>query len=155
AANFPGASASPALVVAESSGESARVLGALERLRASAARDPAFGLGEVRVSGPNVAALVLPVRGDRTGQRAIEGIRRLRSTLIPVAFDGIDAKVVVGGDTADNVDFIDAVHRWLPYVFAFVLGLSFVLLTFVFRSIVIALTSIALNLLSVGAAYGL
>jgi RND superfamily putative drug exporter len=160
AASFPAASASPALVVAEGSGaspgESARVRGALESLRTTAAREPAFGLGEVRiVPGSNLAALAVPVRGDKTGQRALDGIRRLRSTLIPPAFAGIDAKVVVGGDTADNVDFIDAVHRWLPYVFAFVLGLSFVLLTFVFRSIVVALTSIVLNLLSVGAAYGL
>ena len=64
-------------------------------------------------------------------------------------------RVFVGGDTADNVDFIDAMNYWLPIVFAFVLGLSFVLLTVVFRSIVIAATSIVLNLLSVGAAYGL
>jgi RND superfamily putative drug exporter len=61
----------------------------------------------------------------------------------------------VGGDTADNVDFIDAMNAWLPIVFVFVLGLSFVLLTLVFRSIVVAATSIVLNLLSVGAAYGL
>ena len=64
-------------------------------------------------------------------------------------------RVLVGGDTADNVDFIDAMNAWLPLVFVFVLGLSFVLLTVVFRSIVIATTSILLNLLSVGAAYGL
>jgi RND superfamily putative drug exporter len=63
--------------------------------------------------------------------------------------------VLVGGDTADNVDFIDAMNAWLPIVFVFVLGLSFVLLTVVFRSIVVAATSIVLNLLSVGAAYGL
>ena len=63
--------------------------------------------------------------------------------------------VLVGGDTADNVDFIDAMNDWLPNVFVFVLGLSFVLLTLVFRSIVIAATTIVLNLLSVGAAYGL
>ena len=68
---------------------------------------------------------------------------------------GTDARVLVGGDTADNVDFIDAMNAWLPIVFVFVLGLSFVLLTVVFRSIVIAATSIVLNLLSVGAAYGL
>jgi RND superfamily putative drug exporter len=155
AASFPSASASPALVVAQGSNDAASLQRSLLRLRADAAHQPAFGLGEVRVAGPDLAALVLPVRGDRTGQRALDGIRYLRSTLIPRAFAGVDAKVVVGGDTADNVDFIDAVHRWLPFVFAFVLGLSFVLLTFVFRSIVVALTSIALNLLSVGAAYGL
>jgi RND superfamily putative drug exporter len=64
-------------------------------------------------------------------------------------------RVLVGGDTADNVDFIDAMNAWLPNVFVFVLGLSFILLTVVFRSIVVAATAIALNLLSVGAAYGL
>jgi uncharacterized membrane protein YdfJ with MMPL/SSD domain len=155
AANFPAASASPALVVAEAPNDLGRVQRALVRLRATAALDRAFGFGEIRVSAPNLAALAIPVKGDKTGQQALDGVRRLRSTLIPEAFGGTDAKVVVGGDTADNVDFIDAVHRWLPYVFAFVLGLSFVLLTFVFRSIVVALTAIALNLLSVGAAYGL
>jgi putative drug exporter of the RND superfamily len=75
--------------------------------------------------------------------------------VIPRVFAGTNARVVVGGDTADNVDFIDAMNAWLPLVFAFVLGLSFVLLTIVFRSIVVAATSIVLNLLSVGAAYGL
>jgi uncharacterized membrane protein YdfJ with MMPL/SSD domain len=82
-------------------------------------------------------------------------VRHLRSVEIPRAFHGTDARVLVGGDTADNVDFIDAMNAWLPIVFVFVLGLSFVLLTVVFRSIVVAATSIVLNLLSVGAAYGL
>ena len=75
--------------------------------------------------------------------------------MIPRAFAGTTRASLVGGDTADNVDFIDAMNDWLPIVFAFVLGFSFVLLTVVFRSIVIAATSIVLNLLSVGAAYGL
>jgi RND superfamily putative drug exporter len=79
----------------------------------------------------------------------------LRKVVVPRLFAGTNARVVVGGDTADNVDFIDAMNAWLPPVFAFVLGLSFVLLTVVFRSIVVAAVSIALNLLSVGAAYGL
>ena len=95
------------------------------------------------------------VAGDKTGPRALAAVRRLRSTEIPRAFGGAPVRVLVGGDTADNVDFIDAMNAWLPLVFAYVLGLSFVLLTIVFRSIVVAATSIALNLLSVGAAYGL
>jgi putative drug exporter of the RND superfamily len=49
----------------------------------------------------------------------------------------------------------DVMSRWLPILLVFVLGLSFVLLTLAFRSVVIAATAIALNLLSVGAAYGL
>jgi RND superfamily putative drug exporter len=61
----------------------------------------------------------------------------------------------VAGDTAFNADFFQVVDDWTPLVFAFVLGLSFVLLLLVFRSIVIATKAIVLNLLSVGAAYGL
>jgi RND superfamily putative drug exporter len=57
--------------------------------------------------------------------------------------------------TAENVDYFDAVTNPTPYVLLFVLGLSFILLTIAFRSIVVALVSVLLNLLSVGAAYGL
>ena len=61
----------------------------------------------------------------------------------------------MGGKTAETVDYFDAVTNPTPYVLAFVLGLSFIVLTVAFRSIVVALVSIALNLLSVAAAYGL
>ena len=64
-------------------------------------------------------------------------------------------KPLVGGKTAENVDYFDAVSSPAPYVLAFVLGLTLILLTVVFRSIVIAAKAILLNLLSVGAAYGL
>jgi RND superfamily putative drug exporter len=61
----------------------------------------------------------------------------------------------VGGDTAEELDYHDTVDFWLPVVLVFVLGLSFLLLTLAFRSIVVPATAIGLNLLSVGAAYGL
>ena len=61
----------------------------------------------------------------------------------------------VGGDTAEDIDYYDVMDSWLPIVLVFVLGLSFVLLTIAFRSIVVPATAIAMNLLSVGAAYGL
>jgi RND superfamily putative drug exporter len=61
----------------------------------------------------------------------------------------------VGGDTAEELDYHDTVNYWLPLVFLFVLGLSFLLLTIAFRSIVVPATAIVMNLLSVGAAYGL
>ena len=64
-------------------------------------------------------------------------------------------QVYVTGDTAFNADFFAVVDDWTPIVFAFVLGLSFLLLMMVFRSIVLPLKAIILNLLSVGAAYGL
>ena len=60
----------------------------------------------------------------------------------------------VTGETAGDVDFTAAMHSHMPIVFAFVLGLAFLLLLLTFRSIVVPLKAIALNLLSVGAAYG-
>jgi len=63
--------------------------------------------------------------------------------------------VLVGGTTAENVDYFAVMKHWLPIVFVFVLGLSILLLTVAFRSLVVAATAVVLNLLSVGAAYGL
>jgi putative drug exporter of the RND superfamily len=82
-------------------------------------------------------------------------IRELRDTTIPRTFESVDAEVLVGGATAENVDLFAITDRYLPVVLALVLALSFVLLRAAFRSVVIPLTSIAMNLLSVGAAYGL
>jgi uncharacterized membrane protein YdfJ with MMPL/SSD domain len=63
--------------------------------------------------------------------------------------------VLVGGDTAYNVDYLDQTTLYTPIVFLLVLGLSFVLLTVAFRSLVIPAKALAMNLLSVGAAFGL
>jgi RND superfamily putative drug exporter len=152
---FPQQSASPALIAVEGDVGSPQVRAGIRRLRAELASDPVFGGGSDVRFAPGVAAIGVLVAGDKTGQRALDAVRRLRSQEIPQAFRGTDVRVVVGGDTADNVDFIHDMNTWLPIVFAFVLGLSFVILTVVFRSVVIAGVSIALNLLSIGAAYGL
>jgi uncharacterized membrane protein YdfJ with MMPL/SSD domain len=93
--------------------------------------------------------------GDSRDESAYDAVRRVRSTYVPEAFDGSGARVLVTGETAESLDYFALVHRWLPIVFAFVLGLSFALLTIAFRSIVVPLKAIVLNLLSVGAAYGL
>jgi putative drug exporter of the RND superfamily len=154
--SFPQASASPALITVSGDVRSPPVRLAIARLRRSLADDPVFGHSDLRLaSSGDIAAIGVEVGGDKTGKQALDAIRHLRSTLIPRAFAGTDTDVLVGGDTADNVDYIDAMNAWLPWVFAFVLGLSFVLLATAFRSIVIAATSMVLNLLSVGAAYGL
>jgi RND superfamily putative drug exporter len=153
---FPRASAAPALIAVQGDVHSAPVRRGIARLRAALASDPAFGRSDLRfASNGRTAAIGVLVSGDKTGPRALDAIRHLRSTTIPNAFRGADVHVLVGGDTADNVDYIDSMNAWLPRVVAFVLLLSFVILTIVFRSIVIAAVSIALNLLSVGAAYGL
>jgi RND superfamily putative drug exporter len=154
--DFPQASSSPALITISGDVRSPRVRAAIGDLRDRLTQDDVFGRSDLRFSSSgDAAAIGVEVGGDKTGEQALDAIRNLRSTTIPLVFRGTDAQVLVGGDTADNVDYIDAMNAWLPPVFAFVLGLSFILLTIAFRSIVVAATSMVLNLLSVGAAYGL
>jgi RND superfamily putative drug exporter len=95
------------------------------------------------------------VVGDSRDEAAVEAIERLRSEVVPAALDGSGARGLVTGETAEIVDYRELMSDWLPLVFAFVLGLSFVLLTVAFRSLVVPAKAILLNLLSVGAAYGL
>ena len=82
-------------------------------------------------------------------------VRRLRSDYIPTAFAETEAKVLVTGPTAEEVDLFEVIALYTPIVFSVVLGLSFILLLLVFRSIVVPVKAIIMNLLSVGAAYGL
>jgi RND superfamily putative drug exporter len=128
----------------------------LVRLERRLAHEGSFGPGKITTSvRDNVAVLTSPVRGDPVGGAAVSAVRDLRANVIPKVFRGTGAKLYVGGVTAENVDYFDAVTNPTPYVLLFVLGLSFILLTVAFRSIVVALVSVLLNLLSVGAAYGL
>jgi hypothetical protein len=93
---------------------------------------------------------------DAFSPRAYDALDRLRDTLIPAAFaDAGGAEALVTGGTAMTADYFAAVDDVTPWVFVFVLGLSFVLLAVVFRSIVVPAKAILMNLLSVGAAYGL
>ena len=102
-----------------------------------------------------VARITIPIAGDATSEPAVDAVRDLRSEVVPRAFADVDAEVYVGGASAEELDYHDTIDFWLPVVIAFVLGLSFILLTIAFRSIVVPATAIVMNLLSVGAAYGL
>jgi uncharacterized membrane protein YdfJ with MMPL/SSD domain len=153
---FPDAGADPVRIVVANDASTPAVRTALTRLRDRLAADPRLGRGSIRYAPNNeVAALDVPVRGDEAGTPAIAAVRNLRSKLIPETFAGTNARVLVGGRTAENVDYFDSVSDPAPYVFLFVLGMTFVLLTIAFRSLVIAAKALVLNLLSVGAAYGL
>ncbi len=154
--SFPGATTDPVRIVVADRASDPRVRAALVRLRTQLAANSQFGPGRIRYSTDgNVAALDVPIHGDDAGTRAVAAVRKLRSTTIPQVFANTDARVLVGGRTAENIDYFDSVSNPTPYVFALVLGLTLILLTLAFRSIIIALTAIVLNLLSVGAAYGL
>ncbi len=91
----------------------------------------------------------------RRAREAVAAVRELRSELVPQTFEGTDAEVLVGGTTSENIDYFASVIDPAPLVIGLVLVLTFVLLTVVFRSVVVAATAVALNLLSVAAAYGL
>jgi RND superfamily putative drug exporter len=152
---FPVQNPEPVRVVAVGGGASA-VHSDLERLNHRLVDEGNFGVGRIQTSTRDgVALLTSPVRGDVVGGAAVSAVRDLRKNLIPSMFGDSGAKVYVGGITAENVDYFDAVTNPTPYVLLFVLGLSFILLTIAFRSIIVALVSVLLNLLSVGAAYGL
>jgi putative drug exporter of the RND superfamily len=155
--NFPGTSTTdPAQVVISGDVTSSDVAAAIEEFEASVADDPDFGPSQQRLAeNGQVAVVSIPLVGDADHSQARRGLDRLRTDLIPAAFDGTDTTVLVGGTTAENVDYSDVINHWLPIVLAFVLGLSFLLLTLVFRSLVLSATAVVLNLLSVGAAYGL
>ena len=129
---------------------------ALARLESSMASDAIFGTADpiqLNAAG-DLALLSVPLTDDFQSDAATNGVKKLRSTLVPEAFSGINVEVLVGGGAAFNVDFFDDVSSFTPIVFVWVLGLSFLLLTVVFRSIVLPVKAILMNLLSVGAAYG-
>jgi RND superfamily putative drug exporter len=103
----------------------------------------------------NVALVTATLSFNSNDERAYDEVDRLRDEVVPSIFGGDAEHVYVTGDTAFNGDFFDMTSQYTPIVFAFVLGLSFLLLMLVFRSVVLPLKAILLNLLSVGAAYGL
>ena len=148
---------SPMEIVIDAPAADEAVLSAIEALRETLAADPDFvGASRVRVNAEGDLTLVsVPVAGEPASDEAIAALKRLRSDYLPAAFAGVDAEILVTGETAFNDDFFEITDRYTPIIFAFVLTLSFVLLTVAFRSIVIPLKAIILNLLSVGAAYGL
>ena len=96
----------------------------------------------------------VPLSGNVDGEEAEQGVTRLRKEIIPEAFEATGADVFVSGDTAEAMDFRNKMIDRAPIVVGFVLGLAFVLLLVMFRSIIIPVKAIVLNLLSVAAAYG-
>jgi RND superfamily putative drug exporter len=126
------------------------VQGGITRLLATLESDEEFGAATVETNeAGNLAQVSVLIQGDPDADVAYDAVRRLRSDYIPAAFEGVDAEVLVTGESAGGVDFFETIDTYTP------LGLSFVLLLVVFRSIVVPVKALAMNLLSVGATYGL
>jgi RND superfamily putative drug exporter len=154
---FPGGSA-PAWVGIEAHDVTApSVQAGVAGLIARAGRTPGL-LKPISVqvsSDHHVETVSVPLAGNGTDARSDQALARLRA-LVPVTVGrvaGVQAGVT--GETAGTADFDATMNSHLPYVFAFVLGMAFLLLLLTFRSVVIPIQAIVLNLLSVGAAYGL
>ncbi len=102
-----------------------------------------------------VAMIDFAIAGNGDNAASVAALHTLRDEVIPpIARTLPSTEVAVTGVTAGTYDFNEQMRSRLPYVFLFVLGLAFVLMLLTFRSLVIAGATVALNLLSVGAAYG-
>ena len=129
---------------------------AIEDLTVSIAADDFFGTAESTVSASgDLVHISVSIAGDVSSVESIAGVLRLRDDYIPAAFAGVSAEVLVGGDTAEVIDSVAIVWQYVPLIMAAVLAASFLLLLVAFRSIVVPLKAVVMNLLSVGAAYGM
>jgi putative drug exporter of the RND superfamily len=148
---------SPAEIVVDAANvNSPAVRAGIDRLVEILAADTRFDPASVEVNAAGDLAVVsVPVLGDNQSSGALSAIERVRGEYVPAAFNGVDADIMVTGPTAFTLDFNSVVNTYTPIVFALVLGMSFLLLMMAFRSIVVPAKAIVMNLLSVGASYGL
>jgi RND superfamily putative drug exporter len=155
---FP-SEADPATVVVKAADvEAPAVTAGIADLQAQAKGDP-------QVAGPigvevnpshTIARLSVGLPGTGSDAASKQALTHLREDLLPATIGGVHGvETAVSGTAAANADFNTLMKGRTPLVFAFVLGLAFILLLVTFRSIVVPIKAIVLNLLSVGAAYGL
>ena len=156
-AAFPQEGAESVVVVQADDVDAPPVRRAIAELGRLAAADPGVtGPVKVETGGHGtVAAIAIPTVGDGANAASTAAMSRIRERLVPAAFGDLPGvRVDVTGDAAQSEDFRTLLDQRLPLVFAFVLGMAFLLLLVTFRSIVVPIKAILLNLLSVGAAYG-
>jgi putative drug exporter of the RND superfamily len=155
---FAGGLSTPAQIVITGNVNDPSVQPAIDKLKTALAADPIFAPNETTVTtskdGSTIKIEAL-FRGDPANSAAFAAIRDLRANIVPAAFASAPGvTVLVGGVTAFYTDFLHITDSYQWIVLVFVLSLSFLLLMVVFRSLVVPLKAILMNLLSVGAAYG-
>jgi RND superfamily putative drug exporter len=156
-AAFPGGAVPATTVIKAEDVTAAPVQSAIQQLH-----DRALATGQlsepsgVEVSpDKTVAVVALSVNGSGTDAASERSLEVLRAEVVPATVGRLaGADVAVTGMTAGSKDFVDVLTSHAPIVFLFVLALAFILLLVTFRSIVVPIKAIVLNLLSVGAAYG-
>ena len=152
--HFAAGLAEPAMIVVAGSGPEVDV--ATEQLYMELESAPAFEapFQTIVSQDGSVTLIQVPVVYDLDDKRSEDAVRQLRDEIIPAAFGATGTSVYVTGQTAGSMDFTAHMYSAAPYVFGFVLGLAFLLMLVMFRSVVIPLKAVTLNLLSVAAAYG-
>ncbi len=153
---FPGGSI-PAVVAIAGDASDPELQAAVTELRTQAlATGRALEPISVDVApGGNAVRVDIPLVGKGTDSASNDALRTLRDEVLPATLGTVDGiEYAVTGETASSKDWNDAMKSAVPIVFGFVLAFAFLLLLVTFRSIVIPLKAILMNLLSVGAAYG-
>jgi uncharacterized membrane protein YdfJ with MMPL/SSD domain len=158
--DFPSAGET-AVIATEASVPPSRLRTELQRLSRLAVAEkignpPVDPIRTRHTAGGSAAALFLPLAGNGANTASRQAAAELRNRLVPATIGRIPgATTAVTGATAEDMDFTRQIRHALPYVLGFVLTLAFGLLLIAFRSIVVPLKAIILNLLSVAAAYGI
>ncbi|MBV9384581.1 MAG: MMPL family transporter [Streptosporangiaceae bacterium] len=156
---FPGGPSPAEVVVTGQDLSSPRVAAAVSALHGEVAathgaiREP---ISTTMLGNGQVLLISVPLAGAGTDAASNHALATLRTQALPATLGGVPGiSYAVGGQTAGSHDFDAQLAARTPLVFVFVLGLAFLLLMTTFRSVAIPALSICLNLLSVGAAYGL
>ena len=146
----------PTVIVIDGDVTSPGVQAGIADLQSRLETSPAFAASfVVPYPDKSMAVIYAAASGDSMSLQSMDAVSELRVEHIPQSFEGSPVRVMVTGDTAFMVDFNETTNTYTPFIFAYVLALSFVILIMAFRSIVISTTAIIMNMLSVGAAYGL
>ena len=154
---FPGAQAPAQVALRSADVNSPRARAAIGRLTTLAlASGQAKQPIETQINANHtVARIQVPLVGSGENTKSMAALQTLRTKVLPASVGHLPGAVyAVTGETAGTHDFNTRIKQTFPLVFAFVLGLAFLLMLITFRSVVIPIASIVLNLLSVGAAYG-
>ena len=153
--NFPSRGTSYSVVVKAADGQEAvAALVTLQRAAVATGELVAMPGEQIRKSG-NTAVLTLASPHPDDSPEAKNALERLRNELVPAAVSSLPgATSAVGGETASSIDYGQRQRDKLPYVIAFVLGLTLLMMAFTFRSLAIAVVTTLLNLASVAACFG-
>ena len=154
---FAGGLTDPAEIVIVGDVGSPEAQAAVAELQDGIAQDPIFSPETQVTAAPDGSAVKVSAffKGETQTDASFAAIGDLRTDVVPAAFAGVaGVQVYVGGNSAIFADFLTVTDSYQWIVLAFVLGLSFLLLMVVFRSLILPIKAILMNLLSVAAAYG-